>query len=547
MIAVVSRAVLIRPIGGSPESSPLPLIHNDSIDSGCFETDTKDLQPKYTLLAEAGKPTKAARTARTVLTRKLRVLANALLAKGRARANADDHHEYSSVDGFAPSAFKLSTGGNDQGRESRTAAVTRRVHPRRRCGRVARMAKNSGPKDWRWRAWLLPRPAAAALAAMAFLLCLASSKPALAQIDPFGWFEQLFRPNPPPGRVVKPRPENRRAAPEPYLGRPRSNRKAIAKVPAKPAVAPTYFVAVLGDSLAQMLAQGLTEVFENRPEVAILRKAKEDSGLVRDDFFDWTNATRDLLASGEKIDFAVMLIGSNDRQSLRDANGSYEARSPEWQAAYTQRIETIAAMFRDKKIPLVWVGLPILKSERLSADALAFNEYYRAYAEKAGATYIDIWEAFADEAGQYSTFGPDINGQTVRLRAADGVHFTKAGARKLAHFVEPAIRHNLDEAQPNSEPALNPANVANPDGTETPANVSALPGSETPPAPKPVAGPIMPLTGPVLAPGGVLATRTTTAGTANNTARTLIEQTLQQGRPLAPKPGRADDFSWPRN
>ena len=249
----------------------------------------------------------------------------------------------------------------------------------------------------------------------------------------------------------------------------KSGRKSHRKG-AKPAVAPTYFVAVLGDSLGQMLAQGLSEAFENRPEVAILRKAKENSGLVRDDFFDWTKATRDMLASGEKIDFAVMLIGSNDRQPLRDANGSYEPRSPEWQAAYTQRIETIAAMFRDKKIPLVWVGLPILRSERLSADALAFNEFYRAYAEKSGATYIDIWEAFADEAGQYSAFGPDINGQTVRLRAADGIHFTKAGARKLAHFVEPEIRRNLDEVQPNTAPTPNLANVPNPDDAGTPSN-----------------------------------------------------------------------------
>jgi uncharacterized protein len=414
------------------------------------------------------------------------------------------------------------------------------------------MARNSGQENCLWRAWRLPRPAATALSAVAFLLCLAVSQPALAQFDPFGWFEQLFRPNPPPSRVVKPRPEMRRAAPQPHLARPRSSRpagkageKAVTK--AQPAVAPTYFVAVLGDSLGQMLAQGLGEAFENRPEVGILRKAKENSGLVRDDFFDWTQATQDLLASGEKIDFAVMLIGSNDRQSLRDANGSYEPRSPEWQAAYTQRIETIAAMFRDKKIPLVWVGLPILRSERLSEDAMAFNEFYRAYAEKAGATYIDLWEAFADEAGQYSAFGPDINGQTVRLRAGDGIHFTKAGARKLAHFVEPEIRRNLDEVLPNTAPASNPANVSNHDGTETPANVSALPGSEAPPAPKPVAGPILPLTGAVLAPGGELATRTTAAGMANNTARTLIEQTLQQGRPLAPKPGRADDFSWPRN
>jgi hypothetical protein len=416
------------------------------------------------------------------------------------------------------------------------------------------MAKNSGPENCAWRAWLLPKPAAAALAAMTFLLAIAGSQPALAQIDPFGWFEQLFRPNPPPGRVMKPRPEHHRAAPQPYLARPRSSRpagksgdKAIAKAPAKPAVAATYFVAILGDSLGQMLAQGLSEAFENRPEVAILRKAKENSGLVRDDFFDWTQATRDMLASGEKIDFAVMLIGSNDRQTLRDANGSFEPRSPEWQAAYTQRIETIAAMFRDKKIPLVWVGLPILRSERLSADALAFNEFYRAYAEKAGATYIDIWEAFADEAGQYSAIGPDINGQNVRLRAADGIHFTKAGARKLAHFVEPEIRRNLDEVQPNTAPTPNLANVPNPDDAGRPSNLPALPGSEAPPAPRPVAGPILPLTGPVLAPGGELATRTTTAGTANNTARTLIEQTLQQGRPLASKPGRTDDFSWPRN
>jgi uncharacterized protein len=409
------------------------------------------------------------------------------------------------------------------------------------------MAKNSGQQNWaRW-AWLLPKPATAALVAIAFLLSPVGSPPALAQFNPFGWFEQLFQPNPPPHRAATPRPEIRRAAPQSYRVRQKSNR-----APVHPAVAPTYFVAVLGDSLAQMLAQGLTEAFENRPEVAILRKAKADSGLVRDDFFDWIKATQDMLVSGEKINFAVMLIGSNDRQSLRDANGSYESRSPEWQATYTQRIETIAAMFRDKKIPLVWVGLPILKSERLSEDALAFNEFYRAYAEKAGATYIDIWEAFADEAGQYSAVGPDINGQTVRLRAADGVHFTKAGARKLAHFVEPEIRRDLDEVAPKSEPGTSPgtapnvANVANPDNAGTPSN-PALPGTEAPPLPKPIAGPILPLTGPVLSPGGALATRTATAGTANNAARALIEQTLQQGRPLAPKPGRVDDFSWPRN
>ncbi len=376
----------------------------------------------------------------------------------------------------------------------------------------------------------------ALLATVAFMLSVAGPSPAHAQFNPFGWLEQLFQP--PPGRVAKPKYEMHRTAPRQAKSRPSRN---VAKAPPKTTVAPTYFVAILGDSLAQMMAQGLTEALENRPEVAILRKAKEDSGLVRDDFYDWTKATADLLASGEKIDFAVMLIGSNDRQVLRDANGSYEPRTPEWQTAYAQRIEAIATQFRDKKIPLLWVGLPIMKSESLSTDAMAFNEFYRAYAEKAGASYLDIWEDFADESGQYTPVGPDINGQIVRLRSADGVHFTKAGARKLAHFVEPAIRRNLDEVQPKSEPSTAP------EAAPAAANAPEPAAVEEAAKPKPVAGPIQSLTGAALAPGAELATRMTAAKTKNNEAQAVIEHTLQQGRPLAPKPGRADDYSWPRN
>jgi uncharacterized protein len=410
------------------------------------------------------------------------------------------------------------------------------------------MGANFRSNGWLLGSWLRWKLAIAALAALGFLLGVAGASPAYAQFDPFGWFQQMFEPPRSPGHVAKPRPEMHRTAPEPRQARSRPSRSGghegegvTAKARPKPAVTPTYFVAVLGDSLAQMLAQGLTEAFEDRPEVAILRKAKENSGLVRDDFFDWTKTARELLASGEKVDFAVMLVGSNDRQVLRDANGSYEPRTPEWQAAYAQRIEVIAAMFRDKKIPLLWVGLPIMKSESLSADAISFNEFYRAYAEKAGASYLDIWEVFANESGQYTPVGPDINGQNVRLRAADGVHFTKAGARKLAHFVEPAIRRNLDEVQPKGEPGVVP------DAAPGVANVPEPATGKEPPKPKPVAGPIQSLTGPALAPGGELASRMTAAKTKPNEAESVIEQTLRQGRPLAPKPGRSDDYVWPRD
>ena len=48
-----------------------------------------------------------------------------------------------------------------------------------------------------------------------------------------------------------------------------------------------------------------------------------------------------------------------------------------------------------------------------------------------------------DEQGRFSTRGPDFEGQMRILRAGDGVHFTKFGARKLAHYVERELRRVL--------------------------------------------------------------------------------------------------------
>jgi hypothetical protein len=91
----------------------------------------------------------------------------------------------------------------------------------------------------------------------------------------------------------------------------------------------------------------------------------------------------------------------------------------------------------------MWVGLPSQRGTKVSADSSYLNELYRSRAEKAGIVYVDIWDGFVDEAGRYSAQGPDYDGQTRRLRSADGVYFTKFGARKLAHYVEREIQRSI--------------------------------------------------------------------------------------------------------
>lgn len=322
-------------------------------------------------------------------------------------------------------------------------------------------------------------------------------------------------------------------------------------------------IAVLGDNLGQLLSLGLSEAYGDRPEIAVVRRTKENSGLVREDYYDWRKAARELIDK-DKPDLAIIMVGSNDRQALRDGAASFETRSPRWKELYAARAKAIGELFRDRKIPLIWVGLPIMNNDRLAADMLDFNEIYKQAAAETGAAYVDIWEAFADDRGRFSSYGPDVNGQMVRLRAGDGVHFTRAGSRKLAHFVEGDIRRILEKTKPSLDPAAialtNPGGApsldlpalgpSTPEPSQQPAGKPVEQAAPVPPPPaiRPAAGPVVPLTAPPVSPGGKLATSARpTIAFGDKDAAALVQKSLVEGKAGEARPGRADDFAWPKN
>jgi hypothetical protein len=386
------------------------------------------------------------------------------------------------------------------------------------------------------------------------------------------WEDRPQQAAPPPERAYNPRPPRQRS----YGTADGQQRPAVrhrqrpvrAPEPPKAAAAktdPSVQIAVFGDSLADHLAHGLDDAFEDNADVAVIDKAKGDSGLVRKDVVDWPKVAEDYLQANAKTRYGLVMMGANDRQPIRDGDTLVDPLTDRWKELYRARVEAMVKPFTDRKIPLIWVGLPPVQSEALSRDLAAMNDIVRDSATKAGATYVDIWPGFVDDRDRYAASGPDPEGQMARLRTSDGVHFTKAGDRKLAHFADVELKRLMGTAAPavTEQPATATVAPIAPKGTagvgldggdaggsdtatidrQITAMLPSLPEPDGIPAlpVKPAAGPIVPLSRNEVSPGGTLATGRPQDGDTMGT----VERTLLRGNAPAPQPGRADDFRWP--
>src|SRR5437867_2409470 len=142
--------------------------------------------------------------------------------------------------------------------------------------------------------------------------------PASAQFwSPFGGRSQP-RPsqqggfNPFGGFFGGPPPQNQAPPADYSRAPPPPQRKADA--------AATTTLVVVGDSMADWLAYGLEEAFAETPEMAIVRKHRTISGLIRYDTrrdVEWPQIVKEAIAA-DKPKVLVMMIGTHDRQPIRE-------------------------------------------------------------------------------------------------------------------------------------------------------------------------------------------------------------------------------------
>jgi hypothetical protein len=218
---------------------------------------------------------------------------------------------------------------------------------------------------------------------------------------------------------------------------------SLPPVPEKPKIAkaPTATrLAVFGDSMAVDVAKALERYYAEDPNLIVINQGVGSSGFVRPDFFDWNKTAVEQVAANS-FDIAIMIIGINDRQTINVGDTSLKALTPEWNAAYQERIAGFVNAIRGANKPLIWIGLPPMSKADYSNAMGQISGIQRLAVFGGGAEFLDIYDRFIGEDGKYTKSGPDLNGNRVSMRKDDGIHFSSAGADKVAFYLSQTIKN----------------------------------------------------------------------------------------------------------
>lgn len=235
--------------------------------------------------------------------------------------------------------------------------------------------------------------------------------------------------------------------------------------PPSPPTAPPVWVASAthptrvwmgGDSLAGELEWGLTPLLDGAGVFRSFAFYKGSSGICRYDYFHWERKIRSVMAK-VRPDAVVFMVGANDTQSVWTADHWIHYGTAEWKTAYGRRVGRLMdIMLKSDARRIYWVGMPIMRQRWRDSRMRAINSIVAGQAgERAGVTFVDIRDLFADTKGAY----------VAKWRTSDGVHFTTAGWRRLGKRVYRYIKADWSAA---TTPTASPSASSSPSGSPVP-------------------------------------------------------------------------------
>lgn len=201
-------------------------------------------------------------------------------------------------------------------------------------------------------------------------------------------------------------------------------------------------VVVTGDSLIQPLDDVMVRPVK-RAGGRVIKDPRPGTGLTRPLIFDWLSHARRQVRK-RRPRATVMFIGGGDTEPLTSRGGPRVACCRRaWIDAYADRVERMMRTYTNRKRRHVyWLTLPAPRQDSRRPQFLAINYAIAQAARKAGARAHVVDTVPVLSPGNRFHRRLRYRGESVVVRAGDGVHLSRAGARIARDMVMRAMRRD---------------------------------------------------------------------------------------------------------
>jgi hypothetical protein len=192
-----------------------------------------------------------------------------------------------------------------------------------------------------------------------------------------------------------------------------------------------------GDSLAAGPSWAVFVAAQATGVIKPLAEYQVGSGLVRNEFWDWSKHMRAVVRARDP-QVTVFMVGANDDQGIDVDGTSLHPPDQAWGDAYGRRVDALMDTLTAGGRSLIWIGMPPMRDAQYSQSMGFLNDVFRARAEQhPRVAYVDAWALFSAPGapGAYAQYVTDEGGQATNMRLDDGIHLNVEGSQFLARVV----------------------------------------------------------------------------------------------------------------
>jgi len=195
-----------------------------------------------------------------------------------------------------------------------------------------------------------------------------------------------------------------------------------------------------GDSMMQGVAPiVIRRMRKDYPDGVFVDLSKPSTGLVARRYFDWpAKIKEESIKHG--IQIIVMFLGPNDPWDIYEGKKRYAFPSESWEDKYRSRVDEVLDFAASNGIRVIWIGLPVMREERIQQGAKIENRIFQGEAEKYKFDYLPTENFLGSLDDPYTKYIDDPKKGKLAVRLDDGVHFTMLGLRMISSRVDELLR-----------------------------------------------------------------------------------------------------------